>query len=327
MKIKTPITKLLIASIILIQFSSCASRNLDFKPYSFTSDSNIIGSSTAIFNVKSDRLVYLDEGIEKNAIAIKWCRNSASNNCEEYFHSYHCDRTSDATKCQEIEDQFYQAHHYKKPENTNLFPQSYGFYTIKPGSYYLGELQEIKSYKLENLNCEQELLVKESLEKRKDEIKQMSKDSIISKAFFYSGAVVAYTSRGGGGTEVGLVLLAGGGALMLIAMPINAIFTGDVLYIDNFKSQKSGWDHQLKHSNFISFEVGPEEKVYLGDISIHLIARGGYWPERRDGMIDFEVENNLQKLFKSFPEYKKQKIVTRLFNVGPLAGKGGAGRF
>ncbi len=318
----------LFLAILLLTLSSCATKK-PFQPHHFTQEAPPAPSAKIAFKLKSDRLVYLDEGIEKNAVAIKWCKVSDTNGCEEYFYSYHCDSEADSAKCAEIERQFFQTHNYKKTEGDQFFQTPYAIYEIKAGGYYLGELQEIKSYKLEDLDCKQELLVEKLLEKRKGEIKQMARDSIISKAFFSTGAVLVYSALQGGGAsnQVGLVVMAGGGALMLIAMPINSIFTGDMLYVENFKSKKSGWDHQLKRANFLSFEAKAGETTYLGDVFIHLIARGGYWPERRDGIIDFAVENNAKKFIENYPQYKKEKLSVKLFDSGLLAGKHGAGRF
>lgn len=317
--------KPIIITVLLINLSSCKTTNKQV----FVADRFIQNSSSdyssVVFKVNSDRLVYIKKGIEKNALAIKWCR--AESRCTEYFYSYHCDKIADKNKCNEIEENFYRARGRKKEVlSMNLFASSYQIYLIKPGTYYLGELYEIADYTSDESKLKSQQKIKnELLKKRDNELRDMAKDSLISKAFFYSGLGLAYAGAQGPGTEVGLVLMAGGGALMLTAMPINGLFTGDFLYITNFET-KNGWDKEKNQANLLSFKINPNQTTYIGDITIHLIARGGYFSKRRDGIIDFSVEDNLATLRQYLPE-ASYKIKTDLAKIEPMAGSYGIGKF
>ncbi len=157
-------------------------------------------------------------------------------------------------------------------------------------------------------------------------MKPIAKDSIFSKAFFYPGIFLIDVASGGGGSEVGLGLFAAGGSLVIVGLSVNQILTGDFLYVGNFSSV-DGWDRLDNKSKFISFNVGEGEEVYFGDIYVHLRARGGFWPSRRDGIIDVDIANNLKGFLKEFPDYKSKDIKVRLPEFGSYIGKYGAGNF
>ncbi len=284
-----------------------------------------------MFKVNSDRLLYKDEDPVKNSLKLKWCLVNNGGGCSEYFYTFHCPDSLDNKECGVLDSDL------RKHWNDNrsyqpfavfgkLIHQSYGHYVIKPGNYYLADLEEIQSYKsLKVVNPYDTLL-----NQRRREMKPMATDSILSMIFVYPGLFLVTSITSIPGTtnisgEAAILLLAmmvAGGAMAAFGSGINAIFTGDFLYVGNFKGG-NGWDKNLNQPNLIYFSAAPNQKTYLGDLDIHLRARGGFWSSRRDGMIDVSVRNNPQELYKEL----RESFSINLFRTGPNIGKYGVGKF
>ncbi len=93
--------RILAVAAILILASSC--NKFDRRPVvAVFNESSEELNAKVIFKLKSDRLVYRDKGVEKNAVMIKWCR-AESKDCAEYFYSFHCDKSSKQGECNDLE--------------------------------------------------------------------------------------------------------------------------------------------------------------------------------------------------------------------------------
>lgn len=123
------------------------------------------------------------------------------------------------------------------------------------------------------------------------------------------------------------IFFSGGLIFVLMAHTINYLSVDDFYFIGNFKSV-GGWDLQKKTHKFLSFEVKENEVINLGDIDITLRVKGGeVGEERRSGLIDVNLTNELAQDLKKKIELKELKIKNQKPNLGYLIGEFGAGEF
>jgi len=326
-----------ISILFLITLFSCAKN--DFKNKKIQEDSAIKNfksndhdfNSKVIFKIASKRLVDIRDGIDNNALVIKWKRkNEVGDNKDDFFYTFHCDKNDDKENCDEIEKDLFKNGYTisgnKLPikdlalSDKRLFPDEYSIVKVKPGKYYIDFIGEIhKGTK-----------VPKDLEKAKyytnlpDDLKtqKIQKDFIVSTHFLLPvGAIFAIQEI----REPALSLV--GLSFITIAFLLNGLYTGDYFFVGYYNSYSWGWDFKNNEPSYLAFEVKPNQNIYLGDIDMLIRARGGYGVKRRKALIELNIRNQLDDFINKNPEYRNLNIEFRKPLIGNKINNFEAGYF
>lgn len=285
--------------------------------------------NNVFFKIKPKKLLDLKEGIKPVILKIKWC-NSKSQKCEDGFFTYHCSFDDNKTLCDDLEKQFKKNKIMKEYESfdyTKLF--------LKSGIWYIDSIQEIsnnkfdkKISKIKNPNDNlyfnnQKFLTNPTLDLKKDNQFARMVDLIGFGSIVFAENMKPSTSEQ---FIVEGFFLINGVFFMSVGRSINYISTKDFGFINNFTTALNK-DTNKNMDRFLSFEVKENQVINLGDIEMIIRIRGGKGEKRREGLIDLEFKNDLEKILKNDVDLKKIKIIYQEPKTGNLIGKFGGGYF